>query len=97
MGLLKNSFYRSFHCGTMGSAASWEHWNTGLIPGPAQWVKDLTLLQLWLSSWLQLRSDPWPGSYICHRVAKKKRTLSIISVAIPKVIKPFPVISMLIN
>ena len=45
----------------------------GLIPGLAQWVKYRVLLQLQLSSRLQLRSDPWPGSSICHRVAKKKK------------------------
>ena len=31
--------YRSSHCGTMGSAASLELWDAGLIPGPAQWVE----------------------------------------------------------
>ena len=31
-----------------GLAVSWEHWDVGLIPGPAEWVKDPELLQLWL-------------------------------------------------
>ena len=44
----------------------------GSIPGPAQWVKDLVLQQLWLSSRLWLGSDPWPGSSICYQAAKKK-------------------------
>ena len=35
-------------------------------------VKDLALPQLWLWSRLQLRSDPWPGSSICHGVDNKK-------------------------
>ena len=30
----------SFCCGAMGSVASWKHCYAGLIPGPAQWVKD---------------------------------------------------------
>ena len=30
------------------------------IPGPAQWVKDLTLLQLWHRSQLQFVFCPWP-------------------------------------
>lgn len=29
-----------------GSAVSWEQWHAGLIPGPAQWVKDPMLPQL---------------------------------------------------
>ena len=52
----------------MGLAASWEHWDTGSITGPAQWVKDLVLLQL------QLRPDPQPGNSICHEAAKKKKS-----------------------
>ena len=32
---------------TMGSGVSWEQWTAGLIPGLAQWVKDLALPQLW--------------------------------------------------
>ena len=32
----------------------------GLIPGPAQWVKDPALLQLWHRSQKQLRFHPWP-------------------------------------
>ena len=54
----------------MGLAVSWEHWDVGLIPILAQWIKDLVLLQLWFGSQLWLRSDPWPGNSICHRAAK---------------------------
>ena len=45
----------------MGSAASLQQ-DTGLIPGPAWWVKALTLPQLGGRSQLWLQSDPWPGS-----------------------------------
>ena len=41
------------------------------MPGPAQGVKDPAVPQLWRRSQLQLRSDPWPRSSGCHRVAKK--------------------------
>ena len=34
----------------------------GSIPGLAQWVQDLVLLQLLLKSKLQLESDPWLGN-----------------------------------
>ena len=50
-----------------GPEVSWEHWDEGSIPAPAQWVKDPTLSLLWL------RSDPWPGSSICRGVAKKEK------------------------
>lgn len=33
------------HGDTIGSAASLEHGDAGLIPSPAQWVKDLLLPQ----------------------------------------------------
>ena len=51
-------------CGEMGSVASLEHWDIGLMAGPAQWVKDPTLLQLWHRLQLQLRSDPWPYAVV---------------------------------
>ena len=58
----------------MGSgAASWEHWDTGLIPCPAQWVKDLALPQLQLWSHLWLKSDPWPWNSVCWGADKKKK------------------------
>ena len=40
----KNMDIRSSCCGAMGSEKSWERWDAGSIPGPAQWVKDLALL-----------------------------------------------------
>ena len=39
--------WRSF-CGATGSVMSWEPWDTGSIPCPAQWVKDPALPQLGL-------------------------------------------------
>ena len=48
--------------GATGSAESWELWDAPSIPGPVQWVRDLTLPRLWLRSPLQLGSDPWPGT-----------------------------------
>ena len=68
----KNEATRSSHCHAMGLAASWEHWDKGSIPGLAQWVKDLALLQLQLRLKLWLRSDPWPRNSICHKGAKKE-------------------------
>ena len=59
----------SFYRGSVGSVVSQEFWDTGSIPSPAQWVKDLVLPLLRLSSRLRLRSDPWPQNCICCRVA----------------------------
>ena len=53
--------------------ASSEHWDTDSSPCPAQWVKDLVLLQLQLRSQLWLRSDPWPGNSMSLRAAKNKK------------------------
>ena len=36
-------------CGAMGLVAPWERWDAGLIPGPAQQVKNLVLPQLQLT------------------------------------------------
>lgn len=44
--IIKWPFFWSSLCGKTGSAASWESWNVGLIPGPAQWVKHPALLRL---------------------------------------------------
>ena len=57
---------------------SWECWDTGLIPGPAQWVKDLSLPQPWLRFQLQLGSDPWPGNFV-----KKKKEKVYTSLTTP--------------
>lgn len=45
----------------------------GSIPSPAQWFKDLLVLQLWCGSKLQVSFDPWPGNSLCHKAAKLKR------------------------
>ena len=56
---------RCSRCGVMGSAASLELWDTGSIPSRAQWVKDLSLLQLWCRSQLaQIWS--WSRNTIRH-------------------------------
>ena len=46
---------------------------TGLmIPSPAQWVKDLVLLQLWRRSQLQLGFSSCPGNFHVRQVWLKK-------------------------
>ena len=62
-----------------GLAVPLECWDAGSIFSPAQCVKDLALLQLWLKLKLRLRSqlwlgsDPWPRNSICLGTAKKKK------------------------
>ena len=52
----------------------------GSIPHLAQWVRDPVLPQLWLSSLLQLVSDPWPGSpHTLQGGQKKKKIVSRIN------------------
>ena len=72
----KSQLLQNYCCGAVGWAASWEYWNTGSIPSPAQWVKDLALPQLWLELQLQLGSDPWPQNSIWG--SKKEKELAII-------------------
>ena len=57
----------------MESIASLEHWDRGLIPSLAQWVRDLALPHLWHKSQLRLRSDPWPRNSICCGAVKREK------------------------
>ena len=54
-----NTMSWSSCCGTKESAASCERWDTGSIPGQAQWVKDLALLQLRIRSRWPQGSQKW--------------------------------------
>ena len=54
----------------------------GLICSLAQWVKDPSLLQLWLGLQLRLRCDPWPRMSICHKAAKKEKRKDIMCAVI---------------
>ena len=74
---------RSSHCDTMGTVASLECQDAGLIPGPAQWVKVLALPQL------LLRFDPWRWNSIFPEAAKneKKNKNSECSVKKQKAVK----------
>ena len=56
----------------------WDQWHLGRTGkqeagGLAQQVKHMTLLQLWLRTQLQLRSDPWPGTPYAVGLPKKKK------------------------
>ena len=49
-------------------------WSTGSqVQSPAQYVKDLALLQVPRSSHLWLGSDPWPGNSRGHGPTRKKK------------------------
>ena len=74
--------FGSSHCGITGSAVSWECWDLGVIPSPAQWVKNPVLLQLRLSSQLQLQSDPWLSSSMCQGAEKKKKKLKVFNLLV---------------
>ena len=41
----QNSSIRRSYCGAIGLAVTLEHWDTGSLPSPAQWVKNLALPQ----------------------------------------------------
>ena len=55
----------SSHHGAVGQgySSSGSYGSTGLIPGPAQYVVDPALPQLWYRSQLQLTNDPWSGNF----------------------------------
>ena len=66
----------------MGLAASLECWVTDLIPGSAQWVKDLVMLQLWCGLQLGLGSEPWPRNSLCLGVAEKRKERGCVHVSV---------------
>ena len=64
----------------MGLAASWEPWDTGLIPDQAEWVNDLALLQLQLR-FCDCASDLIPGQgnpYAVGQPKNKKNNYNMI-------------------
>ena len=46
-------------------------------PGPAQWVKDPVLSQLWHRLKLWLEHDPWPGNSMCRGTTKKINKIAL--------------------
>ena len=48
-------------------------------PGLEQLVEDPVLPQLWRRSQLQLGSDPWLGTSICHGVVKNENKNGLLS------------------
>lgn len=46
---------------------------TGVIPGPAEWLKYPVLTQLWGRLQLQLGFEPWPGTSRCHGCSQKRK------------------------
>ena len=54
---------------------SWEHWDMGLIAGPAQWVKDLVFPQLHLGQDCGSGLIPGPGApYALGQPKMKNKT-----------------------
>ena len=60
-----------------GMMAFLEHWDAGLIPSTAEWVKDPVLPQLQGKSQLQLRADPWPRNFHMPLGSQKGKTKTL--------------------
>ena len=63
----------SSHCDAMGLAASAAP-GCRFAPKPSRGLKDSALTQLQCRLQLWLGSDPWPGTSVCHREARKEKT-----------------------
>ena len=70
---METQLYKSSKYGPVGSAASLQCQDTGLMPGPAQWVKDLALLQLQHRSYCSSDVIPGLGTPYAMGQPKKKR------------------------
>ena len=71
--IIKKNPIRSSHCGTMGSAASWKHWDAGSLPGLAQGLRIRCCCRCGLGHTCSLDLIPGPGTPHATGQPKKEK------------------------
>ena len=85
---LKNIHRRSSRCGSVVTNLTNVYEDVGLIPGLAQWVKDLALLWLWLAATALIRPLAWElpyalGTALKGPEKKKKKEELLVDALMP--------------